>query len=101
MLLEFPLKRSRLWRKRQMNSAEDKYKDELLLSRRVLRDQMRNAIAASSPKAKRELVATWKAVFRPEVVKELLACAKDYEARYRIANWDLEGFETQRRHAKR
>lgn len=81
--------------------SEDKYRDELLLSRTVLRDQMRRAIAAATPKAKRELVAAWKAAFRPEIVKELLACAKDYEARYRIANWNLEGFETERRRAKR
>lgn len=100
MRLVFLSKRSRLWRKRQM-SPEDKYQEELLLSRRVLRDEMRKAIAAASPKAKRELVATWKEVFRPEVVRELLACAKDYEARYRIANWNLEGFETERRRAKR
>lgn len=100
MLLAFPSKRSRLWRKRQMN-PEDKYREELLLSRRVLRDEMRKAIAADSAKAKRELVATWKQVFKPEVVRELLACAKDYEARYRIANWNLEGFDTERRSAKR
>jgi hypothetical protein len=84
-----------------MKSAEDKYQEELLLSRRVLRDEMRKAIAADSAKAKRELVATWKQVFKPEVVRELLACAKDYEARYRIANWNLEGFDTERRSAKR
>lgn len=82
-------------------NPEDKYQEELLLSRRVLRDEMRKAIAASTPQAKRELLATWKAVFRPEVVRELLACAKDYEARYRIANWNLEGFETERRREKR
>lgn len=84
-----------------MMNPEDKYQEELLLSRRVLRDEMRKAIAASTPQAKRELLATWKAVFRPEVVRELLACAKDYEARYRIANWNLEGFETERRREKR
>lgn len=84
-----------------MMNSEDKYQEELLLSRRVLRDEMRKAIAASTPQAKRELLATWKAVFRPEVVRELLACAKDYEARYRIANWNLEGFETERRREKR
>lgn len=84
-----------------MMNPEDKYAEELLLSRRVLRDEMRKAIAAATPQAKRELLATWKQVFRPEVVRELLACAKDYEARYRIANWNLEGFDTERRSAKR
>jgi len=92
--------RSKLWRKRQMDSP-DRYKEELLLSRTVLRDQMRKAIAASTPAAKRALVAGWKEVFRPEIVKELLAVAKDYEARYRIANWNLEGFENERRKTKK
>jgi hypothetical protein len=62
---------------------------------------MRKAIAASTPAAKRALVAGWKEVFRPEIVKELLAVAKDYEARYRIANWNLEGFDNERRKTKK
>jgi len=31
----------------------------------------------------------------------LLAVAKDYEARYRIANWNLEGFDNERRKTKK
>ena len=92
--------RSRIWRKRQMDSP-DRYQEELLLSRQMLRSEMRNAIAAQDAKQKRALVARWKEVYRPEIVRELLAVAKDYEARYRIANWNLEGFENERRKTKK
>jgi hypothetical protein len=81
--------------------SPDRYKEELLLSRQMLRYEMRNAIAAQDAKQKRALVARWKGAYRPEIVKELLAVAKDYEARYRIANWNLEGFDNERRKTKK
>ena len=80
-----------------MPTLEEKYRQELLLSRTVLRNEMRKAIRAISPQEKRELVATWKAVYRPEIARELLRVAKDPEARLRIADWNLENFEKERR----
>lgn len=78
-------------------TPEEKYRQELLLSRTVLKNEMQKAIRAISPDQKRALVATWKAVFKPEVVRELLRVAKDKEARLRIADWNLEGFDKERR----
>lgn len=78
-------------------TPEEKYRQELLLSRTVLKNEMQKAIQAISPDQKRALVATWKAVFKPEVVRELLRVAKDKEARLRIADWNLEGFDKERR----
>ena len=78
-------------------TLEEKYRQELLLSRTVLKNEMQKAIQAISPDQKRALVATWKEVFKPEVVRELLRVAKDKEARLRIADWNLESFDKERR----
>ena len=80
-------------------TLEEKYRQELLLSRTVLKNEMQKAIRAISPDQKRALVATWKEVFKPEVVRELLRVAKDKEARLRIADWNLGDFDGQR-HSK-
>ena len=81
-------------------TPEEKYQEELLLSRTVLRNEMRKALHATTPAMKRELVKTWNEVYRPEIAKELLRVAKDSEARYRIAHWNLEGFDNDRRKTK-
>ena len=78
-------------------TPEEKYRQELLLSRTVLKNEMQKAIQAISPDQKRALVATWKEVFKPEVVRELLRVAKDKEARLRIEDWNLESFDKERR----
>ena len=78
-------------------TPEEKYRQELLLSRTVLKNEMQKAIRAISQDQKRALVATWKEVFKPEVVRELLRVAKDKEARLRIADWNLESFDKERR----
>lgn len=78
------------------NSTRDKYREELLLSRTILKNEMQRALQAIKPKEKIELVATWKSMYKPEIVDELLRVAKDREARYRIANWNLEQFDSER-----
>jgi F0F1-type ATP synthase delta subunit len=78
------------------NSTRDKYREELLLSRTILKNEMQRALQAIKPKEKIELVATWKGMYKPEIVAELLRVAKDREARYRIANWNLEQFDSER-----
>ena len=70
--------------------------EELLLSRTILKNEMQRALQAIKPKEKIELVATWKGMYKPEIVAELLRVAKDREARYRIANWNLEQFDSER-----
>jgi len=82
------------------NSTQDKYKEELLLSRRILKNEMNRALKAIKPAEKIELVKLWKEVYRPEIVDELLRVAKDKEARLRIANWNLDNFENTRRQTK-
>ena len=84
----------------QESDTQDKYKEELLLSRRILKNEMNRAIKAIKPAEKIELVKLWKEVYRPEIVDELLRVAKDKEARLRIANWNLDNFETTRRQTK-
>jgi len=79
------------------NSTQDKYKEELLLSRRILKNEMNRAIKAIKPVEKIELVKLWRDVYKPEIVDELLRVAKDKEARLRIANWNLDNFDGERR----
>ena len=67
------------------NSTRDKYREELLLSRTILKNEMQRALQAIKPKEKIELVATWKGMYKPEIVAELLRVAKDREARYRLS----------------
>ena len=43
------------------------------------------------------LVRGWREVYRPEIVDELLRVARDKEARLRIANWNLDNFDGERR----
>jgi hypothetical protein len=79
------------------SDTQDKYKEELLLSRRILKNEMNRAIKAIKPAEKIALVKLWREVYRPEIVDELLRVAKDKEARLRIANWNLDNFENTRR----
>lgn len=81
-------------------TPEDKYREELLLSRTILRNEMRKALLASTPASKRALVATWNEVYSPEIAKELLRVAKNHDAKVRIANWNLEQFDKERRTGK-
>lgn len=78
-------------------TPEERYRSELLFSRTMLRNEMRKALLATTPSAKRALVATWNEVYRPEIAKELLRIAKNHDAKVRIANWNLEGFDEDRR----
>ena len=78
----------------------DMYEEELLLSRQILKTEMGKAMRAYSPDEKRELVQSWKNNYNSTVVDELLRVAKNPEARYRIANWNLEQFSTERRKSK-
>ena len=84
----------------KVSDTQDKYKEELLLSRRILKNEMNRAIKAIKPAEKIEFVRGWKEVYRPEIVDELLRVAKDKEARLRIANWNLDNFENTRRQTK-
>lgn len=81
-------------------TPEEKYQRELLLSRTVLRNEMQRAIRAVTPKERQALVATWKEVYKPEVARELLRVARNPEARLRIADWNLESFDKDRRQKK-
>ena len=78
-------------------TPEQRYQDELLLSRTILRNEMQKALLARTADQKRELVKVWREVYKPEVVAELLRVAQNPEAKYRIANWNLRNFETERR----
>jgi hypothetical protein len=81
--------------------VENKYREELLLSRTVLRNEMRRASHAYSPAERRELVKTWNEVYEPKIARELLRVARNKEAMYRIANWNLGEFDKERRGGKR
>jgi hypothetical protein len=78
----------------------DNYAEELLLSRRILKSEMGKANRAYSPQEKKDLLQSWKNQYSPELVNELLRVAKNPEARYRIANWNLEQFSNERRKSK-
>jgi len=80
--------------------STDRYAEELLLSRRILKSEMGKANRAYSPDEKKDLLQSWKNQYSPELVKELLRVAKNPEARYRIANWNLEKFDNERRKSK-
>lgn len=76
---------------------EQRYQQELLLSRTILKKEMQKAIAAISPSAKREVAERWKKEYSPTVAKELLRVARDPDARRRIADWQLGDFDSLRR----
>lgn len=78
----------------------DTYAEELLLSRRILKLEMGKANRAYSPQEKKDLLESWKNQYSKELVNELLRVAKNPEARYRIANWNLEQFSNERRKSK-
>ena len=80
--------------------STDRYAEELLLSRTMLKSEMLRATKAITPTDKRKLLETWKKVYKPEIVEELLRVAKDKDARHRIANWYLEQFNSERRKSK-
>lgn len=79
------------------SSQTDKYAQELLLSRTILKTEMEKALRAIKAEDKRQLVARWKKEYSASLAAELLRVAKDPEARYRIANWNLKSFDEQRR----
>lgn len=79
------------------SSQTDKYAEELLLSRTILKTEMGKALLARTAAEKRSLVARWKEDYSASLAAELLRVAKDPEARYRIANWNLKSFDEQRR----
>jgi hypothetical protein len=76
--------------------STDKYAQELLLSRTILKNEMIRATKAITLEDKRNLLSVWKSVYKPEIVDELLRVAKDQAARHRIANWNLANFEGDR-----
>ena len=78
----------------------DRYAEELLLSRTMLKSEMLRATKAITATDKRNLLTVWKKVYKPEIVEELLRVAKDKDARHRIANWNLEQFNSERRKSK-
>ena len=80
--------------------STDKYAEELLLSRTILKNEMLRATKAITAEDKRKLLAVWRDVYKPEIVEELLRVAKDKDARHRIANWNLEQFSNERRKSK-
>jgi hypothetical protein len=61
---------------------------------------MGRALLARTAAEKRTLVARWKEDYSASLAAELLRVAKDPEARYRIANWNLTQFDENRRKAK-
>jgi len=58
---------------------------------------MGKALLSRTAAEKRSLVARWKEDYSASLAAELLRVAKDPEARYRIANWNLKSFDEQRR----
>ncbi len=68
---------------------------------RGLLREMRRASHAYSPAERRELVKTWNEVYEPKIARELLRVARNKEAMYRIANWNLGEFDKERRGGKR
>ena len=80
--------------------STDRYAEELLLSRTILKNEMLRATKAITILDKRKLLQTWEKMYKPEIVEELLRVAKDKDARHRIANWNLEQFNSERRKSK-
>lgn len=81
--------------------STDRYAEELLLSRTMLKSEMLRATKAITATDKRNLLTVWKKVYKPEIVEELLRVAKDKDARHRIANWNLQVFDKERLNGKR
>ena len=68
--------------------------------RSILQKEMSAASRMFSTEDKVALLTRWKKDYSPTMVDELVRVAKHPEARDKIAKWEVEGFEQQRRKKK-
>lgn len=72
----------------------------LIEHRSILQKEMLVASRMLSKEDKVALLTRWKESYSPLMVEELLRVAKHPEARDKIAKWEVDGFENQRRKKK-
>lgn len=72
----------------------------LIEHRSILQKEMLVASRMVSKEDKVALLTRWKDSYSPLMVEELLRVAKHPEARDKIAKWEVDGFENQRRKKK-
>lgn len=68
--------------------------------RAILQKEMSTASHMLTKEDKVALLTRWKETYSPTMVDELVRVAKHPESRDKIAKWDVDGFENQRRKKK-
>lgn len=79
------------------HSADPDIQLQLYQSRKRLKVEMQKALSCISPAAKRKIAARWREEYSELFYNELLSLARNKSIAREIANWDLDGFDEQRR----
>ena len=65
--------------------------------RAAYKEEMQKAITCQSSAQKKYLAQTWKRKYSEATYHELIRIARDKEARLRIAEWELDDFDSSRK----
>lgn len=75
---------------------ETRWAKQLARIRAIFKHEMQRAIACRTKKQKFDLYFDWKRKYSPMTVKELTLLARNQAARLKVAEWDLDQFETKK-----
>jgi hypothetical protein len=70
--------------------------EKLRAERLLYKTEMLKAIVCRTKKQKIALASEWREKYSPMTYDQLIALAKNHQARLKVAYWDLADFETKR-----
>lgn len=71
--------------------------NKLYRIRLAFKTEMQRAITAKTPKQKRMLVDEWKRKYSTVTYEEMLRLARNKTARLKVAEWNLDDFDNEKR----
>lgn len=77
-------------------NQERKWARQLAKIRATFKLEMQRAIRCRTKKQKFDLYFDWQRKYTPMMVKELTMLARNQSARLKVAEWDLDDFETKK-----
>ena len=77
-------------------NQEAKWARQLAKQRAIFKMEMQRAIRCRTKKQKFDLFYDWKRTYSPMMVKELTMLARNETARLKVAEWNLDEFETKK-----
>ena len=75
---------------------EARYSRQLAKQRAIFKHEMQRAITCRTKKQKFDLFYDWKRTYSPMLVKELTMLARNESARLKVAEWNLDEFQTRK-----